>query len=161
MDTSKYIAEFKQLEADLSSGSLSSTELAQKSKRHAFLRPIIEKEQELNAVEKAIADDRAMIEAGEDKELVKMAADELAELEAKLPVLQKELRVLVIPPDPNDAKNIYLEIRPGAGGGRIRPVCQRTVARLPALCANQRLDDRNFGIYAHRLKRVQICKYVY
>ena len=116
MDTSKYIAEFKQLEADLSSGSLSSTELAQKSKRHAFLRPIIEKEQELNAVEKAIADDRAMIEAGEDKELVKMAADELAELEAKLPVLQKELRVLVIPPDPNDAKNIYLEIRPGAGG---------------------------------------------
>lgn len=89
MDTSKYIAEFKQLEADLSSGSLSSTELAQKSKRHAFLRPIIEKEQELNAVEKAIADDRAMIEAGEDKELVKMAADELAELEAKLPVLQK------------------------------------------------------------------------
>ena len=48
MDTSKYIAEFKQLEADLASGELSSTELAQKSKRHAFLRPIIEKEEEIN-----------------------------------------------------------------------------------------------------------------
>ncbi|MBR4682220.1 MAG: peptide chain release factor 1 [Elusimicrobiaceae bacterium] len=116
MDTSKYIAEFKQLEQELSSGNLSAADLATKAKRHAFLKPIIEKEQEINAVEKAIADDRAMIEAGEDKELVKMAADELAELEEKLPGLQKELRILVIPPDPNDSKNIYLEIRPGAGG---------------------------------------------
>ena len=116
MDTSKYVAEFKQLEEELSSGNLSGKDLANKAKRHAFLKPIIEKEQELNAVEKAIADDRAMIEAGEDKELVKMAAEELAELEEKLPVLQKELRILVIPPDPNDSKNIYLEIRPGAGG---------------------------------------------
>ena len=116
MDTSKYVAEFKQLEDELSSGNLSSQDLAVKAKRHAFLKPIIEKEQEINAAVKAIADDRAMIEAGEDKELVKMAADELAELEAKLPELQKELRILVIPPDPNDSKNIYLEIRPGAGG---------------------------------------------
>ena len=116
MDTSKYVAEYKQLEEELSSGNLSSQELAQKAKRHAFLKPIIDKEMEINATEKAIADDRAMIEAGEDKELVKMAADELAELEAKLPQLQKELRILVIPPDPNDSKNIYLEIRPGAGG---------------------------------------------
>ncbi len=116
MDTSKYVAEFKQLEEALSSGNLSGQELAVKAKRHAFLKPIIEKENELNAVEKAIADDRAIIEAAEDKELVKMAADELAELEEKLPKLQKELRILVIPPDPNDSKNIYLEIRPGAGG---------------------------------------------
>ena len=116
MDTSKYITEFKQLEQELSSGSLSAQELAAKAKRHAFLKPIIEKESEISAVEKAIADDRALIEAGEDKELVKMAAEELAELEEKLPGLQKELRVLVIPPDPNDSKNIYLEIRPGAGG---------------------------------------------
>lgn len=116
MDTAKYAEEFKALETELSSGSLTSAELAQKSKRHAFLKPIIEKERELNSVLKAIEDDRAMIEAGEDKELVKMAAEELAELEAKLPDLQKELRILVIPPDPNDSKNIYLEIRPGAGG---------------------------------------------
>ena len=116
MDTSKYVAEFKQLEEELASGNLSGAVLTQKAKRHAFLKPIIEKEAELNTVEKAIADDRALIESGDDKELVKMAAEELAELEEKLPVLQKELRILVIPPDPNDSKNIYLEIRPGAGG---------------------------------------------
>ena len=116
MDTSKYLTEFNALEKELSSGSLSGQDLAVKAKRHAFLKPIIEKENEIASTERAIADDRAMIEAGEDKELVKMAADELAELEAKLPVLQKELRILVIPPDPNDSKNLYLEIRPGAGG---------------------------------------------
>ncbi len=116
MDTSKYIAEFKQLEEELSSGNLSAADLAAKAKRHAYLKPIIEKEAEVSSIEKTIADDRALIEAGEDKELVKMAAEELAELEEKLPALQKELRILVIPPDPNDSKNIYLEIRPGAGG---------------------------------------------
>ena len=116
MDTSKYVDEFKQLESDLSSGSLSAADLAAKAKRHAYLKPIIEKEQEIAEVEKSIAGDRALIEAGEDKDLVKMAAEELAELEEKLPALQKELRILVIPPDPNDSKNIYLEIRPGAGG---------------------------------------------
>ena len=89
MDTSKYITEFEQLERELSSGNLAAAELAQKAKRHAFLKPIIEKEQEISAVERAIADDRAMIEAGEDKELVKMAADELAELEEKLPSCKK------------------------------------------------------------------------
>lgn len=113
---SKYIEEFNQLEKELASGNLSAQQLTEKAKRHAFLKPIIEKEREIAAAQKSIADDRAMIEAGEDKELVKMAADELAELEAKLPELQKELRILVIPPDPNDSKNIYLEIRPGAGG---------------------------------------------
>ena len=110
MDTSKYAQEFETLEKELYSGNLSGAELSKKAKRHAFLKPIIEKEQEIAQTQKAIADDRAMIEAGEDKELVKMAADELAELEAKLPELQKELRILVIPPDPNDSKNIYLEI---------------------------------------------------
>ena len=47
MDTSKYVVEFKQLEEELSSGNLSGQELAVKAKRHAFLKPILEKEQEV------------------------------------------------------------------------------------------------------------------
>ena len=116
MDTSKYIEEFKALEKDLMSGSLSAKELMEKSKRHAFLKPIIEKENEINAVLSAIESDKEMIKDGSDKEMAALAAEELAEMEAKLPQLQQELRVLVIPPDPNDSKSIYLEIRPGAGG---------------------------------------------
>lgn len=116
MDTSKYVAEFNELETELASGNLASQELAAKSKRHAFLKPIIEKEAEIAATVKAIADDRELIADGSDKEMAKLAAEEMADLEAKLPSLQQELRVLVIPPDPNDSKSIYLEIRPGAGG---------------------------------------------
>ena len=116
MNTSKYAEEYQTLEQDLMSGSLSAQELMEKSKRHAFLKPIVEKENEIASVLKAIEDDRAMIKDGSDKEMTALAAEELAELEEKLPVLQQELRVLVIPPDPNDSKSIYLEIRPGAGG---------------------------------------------
>ena len=116
MDTAKYIEEYKVLEQELMSGSLSPKELMEKSKRHAFLKPIIEKENEINSVLSSIEGDREIIKDGSDKEMAALAAEELAELEAKLPQLQQELRVLVIPPDPNDSKSIYLEIRPGAGG---------------------------------------------
>ena len=63
MDTSKYVAEFQQLEKDLSSGNLSAADLAAKAKRHAYLKPIIEKEREVAAVEKSIADDVNIIAA--------------------------------------------------------------------------------------------------
>ena len=116
MDTAKYTQEYRALEQELMSGNLSPKELMEKSKRHAFLKPIIEKENEINAVLSAIESDREMIKDGSDKEMAALAAEELAEMEAKLPLLQQELRVLVIPPDPNDSKSIYLEIRPGAGG---------------------------------------------
>ncbi len=116
MDTAKYIEEYQALEKELMSGSLSAQELMEKSKRHAFLKPIIEKENEINSVLKAIEGDRAIIKDGSDKEMASLAAEEIAELEARLPQLQQDLRVLVIAPDPNDSKSIYLEIRPGAGG---------------------------------------------
>ena len=116
MDTAKYIEEYHALEKELMSGSLSAQELMEKSKRHAFLKPIIEKENEINSVLKAIEGDRAIIKDGSDKEMAALAAEELSELEARLPQLQQDLRVLVIAPDPNDSKSIYLEIRPGAGG---------------------------------------------
>ena len=116
MDTAKYLEEYKALEQELMSGNLSPKELMEKSKRHAFLKPIIEKENEINSVLSAITGDREIIKDGSDKEMAALAAEELAELEAKLPQLQQELRVLVIPPAPNDSKSIYLEIRPGAGG---------------------------------------------
>ncbi|MDR0292075.1 MAG: peptide chain release factor 1 [Elusimicrobium sp.] len=116
MDISKYLEEFKNLEAEMSSGNLSGADLQKKSKRHAFLRPIVEKGLELESALKGIKDAQEIIKDGSDKEMSQMAAEEIEKLQAKTPRLEAELRVLVIPPDPNDYKNIYLEIRPGAGG---------------------------------------------
>ena len=92
MDTAKYTAEYLSLEKELMSGSLSPQELMEKSKRHAFLKPIIEKENEINATLKAIEGDKAIIKDGSDKEMAALAAEELAELEAKLPALEQEMR---------------------------------------------------------------------
>ncbi|MDR1684689.1 MAG: peptide chain release factor 1 [Elusimicrobiota bacterium] len=116
MDTSKFKDEFKHLEEQMATGSLGGNELRDKTKRHAFLRPIVEKITELESVQKALKEAREIIEDGSDKEMSALAAAEIAELEPRPAELIKELRVLIIPPDPNDSKNIYLEIRPGAGG---------------------------------------------
>lgn len=116
MDTSKFKEEFKQIEQDMAQGNLSNQELTVKTKRHSFLRPIVEKITELEQVESAIKQAREIIDDGSDKEMSALAAAEISELEGRPAEIIKELRVLIIPPDPNDSKNIYLEIRPGAGG---------------------------------------------
>jgi peptide chain release factor 1 len=116
MDTSKFKEEFKQIEESLATGSLPSEALKEKTKRHAFLRPIVEKIIELESIENAIKQAREIIEDGSDKEMSALAAAEIAELEGRPAEIIKELRVLIIPPDPNDSKSIYIEIRPGAGG---------------------------------------------
>ncbi|MDR0953608.1 MAG: peptide chain release factor 1 [Elusimicrobiota bacterium] len=116
MDTSKFKEEFKQIEQELASGSLPASALTEKTKRHAFLRPIVEKIDELEKTENAIKQAREIIEDGSDKEMSALAAAEIADLEGKPAEIIRQLRVLIIPPDPNDSKSIYLEIRPGAGG---------------------------------------------
>lgn len=116
MDITKYREEFETLEGELASGNLDSGALREKSKRHAFLRPIIDAGTELISTQKGIKDAREILEKETDKDMLDMAAEELRALEDNLPALEQRLRVLVIPPDPNDYKNIYLEVRPGAGG---------------------------------------------
>ncbi len=66
-------------------------------------------------VKNNIADNQEMIGAG-DSELAKMAGEELPELETEKNNLEKLLEIALLPQDPNDAKNVIIEIRPGAGG---------------------------------------------
>ncbi len=116
MDINKFKEEFSQIEAELAKGSLPQDVFLEKTKRHAFLSPVIEKIEQLERVESAIKQAKEIIEDGSDKDMSSLAAAELAELEDIPAQIMKELRLLIIPPDPNDSKNIYLEIRPGAGG---------------------------------------------
>ena len=62
-----------------------------------------------------IDDDRLIIE-GDDPELKQIAQEELIELESRKAILEKQLKVLLLPRDPNDDKNLILEIRAGTGG---------------------------------------------
>jgi peptide chain release factor 1 len=67
-------------------------------------------------VQKQIDDNNAIIAAEDDEELRAMAREEVPELQRELEALDKKLRLLLLPKDPNDEKNILLEIRAGTGG---------------------------------------------
>ncbi len=83
------------------------------SKEQSSLAPLVEKAREYLEISEAIEENKAMLS---DPEFGELAKEELAELEPKLPKLEEEIKVLMIPKDPNDDKNIYLELRAGAGG---------------------------------------------
>jgi peptide chain release factor 1 len=75
----------------------------------------VEKYRELKQARQGIADARAML-AESDPDLRAMADEEVATLEPRAAALEEELKVLLIPKDPNDEKNVILEIRAGTGG---------------------------------------------
>jgi peptide chain release factor 1 len=87
------------------------------SKAHRDLEPAVEKFREYRKVKDAIADAKAMLaEPGLDKDMKEMAQAELDELTPKLEPLEEQLKILLLPKDPNDDKNIVLELRAGTGG---------------------------------------------
>ena len=85
------------------------------AKQHRELEPVIEKFREFRDVKTGMADARTMM--GEsDPEIRAMAQEELAVLEQRAPRIEEELKLLLLPKDPNDEKNVVLEIRAGTGG---------------------------------------------
>jgi peptide chain release factor 1 len=95
---------------------LSDREKYQKvAKQHRELEPVVEKFREYRRVKNGIADARMML-AESDAEIRAMAQEELTTLEERAPRIEEELKLLLLPKDPNDEKNVVLEIRAGTGG---------------------------------------------
>ena len=86
------------------------------AKAQGELVPIVEKYQEYKKLQAGITDSRAMLEAETDPEMRAYAEEELQTLEQQLVTVDAELKVLLLPKDPNDEKNVVLEIRAGTGG---------------------------------------------
>jgi len=86
------------------------------AREHKELQPIYDAYMEYKSVKKGIAEALEIIEASEDEEFVELAKEEKKELERRAEELEGELKRLLIPKDPNDEKNVILEIRAGAGG---------------------------------------------
>jgi peptide chain release factor 1 len=85
------------------------------SKQHRDMEPLVEKFREYRAVKNAIADAKAML-AESDPEIRAMAQEELAALEPRIEPIEEALKILLLPKDPNDEKNVILELRAGTGG---------------------------------------------
>ena len=107
--------EFAEIEARLSSGGLKPEEIEKFSRRHAVCRQLLDTEAALKKALKEAEDTRQML-SSTDKDIAERAAAELPALEAAAASLGKKLKLLIIPPDPADSKNIFLEIRAGVGG---------------------------------------------
>lgn len=86
------------------------------SKEYSDLTPIIDTYNEYLAINKNIDDCKAIIKENEDPDFVDMAKEELNEANKKLEETTETLKRLLLPKDPNDDKNVILEIRGGAGG---------------------------------------------
>ncbi len=86
-------------------------------KEHAELEPIVEKYREYKKVEKEYQEAKEMMDdASTDKELKDLAEMEMLEAKEKLPKIEEEIKILLIPKDKDDDKNVICEIRAGAGG---------------------------------------------
>lgn len=85
-------------------------------KEHADIEPIVMKYREYKSAKEQIAGSKEILETSNDEEMRELAKMELSELEESMESIVEELNFLLLPKDPNDEKNVIVEIRGGAGG---------------------------------------------
>jgi peptide chain release factor 1 len=110
-------ARARELEAQLADPAVASqpSRYAALAKEHSRLRPLLETGARYRRARAELADARSMIGESEE-ELRILARAEIERLEPELEKLEAEIRLLLVPPDPNDERNVILEIRAGTGG---------------------------------------------
>jgi len=80
------------------------------------MEPIVKKYEEYKKTKEALAEAKEIVEIETDEELRDLAKMEISDAEANLEILTEELKILLLPKDPNDDKNVILEVRAGTGG---------------------------------------------
>ncbi len=96
--------------------SIDYTHIQALAKEQAGIRTIVELSREFRSAQTQLDDVRAIIREESDAEMIALAREEEAELQADMERIEEDLRIELIPKDPNDEKNVILEIRAGTGG---------------------------------------------
>src|SRR5215472_2237876 len=111
-------ARYDELTEQLSTGEVvqDSARFQKLAKQHAELEEIVAKHREYKQIEKDLAGARQMVQESEDAEMRHLAQEEEKQLATRKEQVERELKLLLLPRDPNDDKNILLEIRAGTGG---------------------------------------------
>src|SRR5256886_6267432 len=86
------------------------------AKAHSEIAPVVEKYREYKDLKKGIAESKAVLADEKDSEMRAYAKEELEKLEARVAAVEEDIKLLLLPKDPNDEKNVVLEIRAGTGG---------------------------------------------
>ena len=108
------IDRFEEVEARMGATS-DSKEIITLSKEHSELRPIVEKARELMAARRGLDEALALAGSG-DAEMAALAQMEVDDLKERLPALEQDMQILLLPKDVDDKANVVLEVRAGTGG---------------------------------------------
>jgi len=111
-------ARYQEMTRDLSNPEViaDSARFQKLAKQHAEFEEIVTKHREFKQIEKELAGAHQMVVESDDAEMRRMAQDEEKQLTARKEAVERELKLLLIPRDPNDEKNVIVEIRAGTGG---------------------------------------------
>ncbi len=112
------VARLEELQNELSDPSVASNpeRFRNLMKEQANLAPIVEKYQEYKEAKQTIDDSLMMLDEENDEEMREMLKEELSDAKAKVEECEQALKILLLPKDPNDDRNVIVEIRTGAGG---------------------------------------------
>lgn len=108
---------FEELEKEIGSSTLfdNAARAREILREHATLKKLLAVWQDYRKVSRELAENRSMAQ-GEDKEFAELAAAELPELEKRLPEIEKDLQIALLPPEPGEDRDAIVEIRAGTGG---------------------------------------------
>ena len=111
-------AKYEELTAALASAEVisDSSRYQKTAKAHSEIAEIVERYREFKDLRRGLGETRELLAAESDPEMKAMAQEELERLEKRLAETEQQLKVLLVPKDPNDEKNVVLEIRAGTGG---------------------------------------------
>ena len=107
-------------------------------KEQSDLTPIVDAYKEYKQCKQNIEDSLALLEEESDEEMRELAKEELNDSKARVEELEKELKILLLPKDPNDDKNVIVEIRAGAGGDEAALIC--CMRFIVCICIMQRAE---------------------
>ena len=109
---------YEDLTAELNNPSVveNQTRFRKLMKEQSDLTPLVDAYKEYKACQQTVADSLEMLDTESDDELREMAKEELNEAKARIEELEHTMKILLLPKDPNDDKNVIVEIRAGAGG---------------------------------------------
>ena len=83
-----------------------------------------------------------MLDEESDPEMREMLKEELSDAKKRIEELERDLKILLLPKDPNDEKNVIVEIRAGAGGDEAALFCRRDLPHVCKICRIPELEDR-------------------
>lgn len=86
------------------------------AKEHGDLKPVVEKYKEYSKNKKELEENKQMLKESLDDDMKELVKEEISLLEEKIEKEESELKILLLPKDPNDEKNVFMEVRAGTGG---------------------------------------------